>query len=506
MSRNTIIVLTVLASFYLMNAVILKLWHRPQTSMEEYGVGGRSMGWLTIAFSHIGGWFVGATYTGWFAFSADLGVFAQYLIVYSISCLFIMYAMAKPVWSWGKEFNLETQADIIQLRYNSLPFTTALTVLVAIVSSAWLVVEMVTLGYIVSAATNNAVPFNVGMLLMGSGVILYSVLGGARASAQGALIQGMTFAIVGSITFYFLIAKAYGGVIPLLELVERNRPDLLILDPDKHLNIAWMSAILTGTFGAYCWPSVFSRLFMTSSPRDTKKGVLVAPAAAISIAIVILWLGLGGRMIPGFPADAQGGVFWMANHFGGPVVLGLVAVCASAAAVATISASANAIAILLAKNVVGVATKDAKTVLAAAKILTVVLGGGAMLIATIKLPQLITIALAMYDCISQVIAPLFFGLVWRRGNLAGAVLGTTVGVLIAVGSLLFPTMLSWTGGVSGGVVGLVTNITIYVGCGFIFKQAPHVEKLFEVLNDYDEDGIKWKSRKAISSGQVELHS
>jgi SSS family solute:Na+ symporter len=506
MTRDTVIVLTVLAAFYLMNAIILKLSHRPQTSIEEYGVGGRSIGWLTIAFSHIGGWFVGATYTGWFAFSADLGVFAQYLIIYSISCLFIMYVMAKPVWSWGKEFNLETQADIIQLRYKSLPFTTVVTVLVSVVSSAWLVVEMVTLGYIVSAATNNAVPFNVGTALMGSGVILYSVLGGARASAQGALIQGMTFAIAGSITFYFLIAKAYGGVIPLLELVERNRPSLLVLDPEKHLDIAWMSAILTGTLGAYCWPSVFSRLFMTSSPRDTKKGVLVAPAAAISIAVAILWFGLGGRMVPGFPVDAQGGIFWMANHFGGPEVLGLVAVYASAAAVATISASANAIAMLLAKNVVGVVTKDAKAILAAAKISTVVLGVGAMLIATIKLPQLITIALAMYDCISQIIVPLFLGLVWRRGNLAGAVIGTTVGVLIAAGSLLFPVILSLTGGVSGGVVGLIANITIYVGCGIIFKQAPHVERLFEILDDYDEDGINWKSREADLLRQVEIHA
>lgn len=491
MNSDTLIVLSIMAGFYLLNVYVIKRWHVPQDSVEEYGVGGRSMGWITVAFSHIGGWFVGATYTGWFAFSADLGVFAQYLVIYSIASLFIMYIMAKPVWCWGKEFHLETQGDIIQLRYKSTSFTTVMTILIALVGSLWLVVEMVTLGYIVSSATNGAVPFNVGMFLIGSGVILYSVLGGVRAAAQGALIQGMTFAIAGSITFYFLVLKAYGGVFPLLELVEQAKPQLLILDPSKQLHMLWTSAIITGTFGAYCWPSVFSRLYMTSSPRDTKKGVLFAPLAAIVIAMVILWLGLGSRMVPGFPADAQGGVFWLARHFGGPVVLGLVAVFASAAAVATISAAANAIAMLLAKNVVGVLAPSERSVLVSAKILTVVLGVSAMLVATIDLPQLITIALGMYDCIVQVIVPLLLGLFWRRGNLVGAIAGTSFGVAIAAGSLLYPSMIGWAGGLSGGAIGLFANVALYLAAGWLFGKPRHVDALFDILGRYDENGTKW---------------
>ena len=491
MTSKTLIVLGIMAAFYLLNAIAIKRWHIPQDSIEEYGVGGRSMGWVTVAFSHIGGWFVGATYTGWFAFSADLGVFAQYLVIYSIASLFVMYVMAKPVWTWGKEFKLETQADIIQLRYNNTSFTTAMTILIAVVGSCWLVVEMVTLGYIVSAATNNVVPFNVGMILIGSGVILYSVLGGVRAAAQGALIQGLTFAVAGSITFYFLIVKTYGGILPLMHLIEHAKPQLLILDPTRGLHLAWTSAIITGTFGAYCWPSVFSRLYMTSSPRDTKRGVLFAPLAAIVIAIVVLWLGLGSRMVPGFPSDAQGGVFWLADHMGGPIVLGLVAVYASAAAVATISSAANAIAMLLAKNLIGVATGNDRTILVSAKVLTVTLGVVGMAVATIHLPKLITIALAMYDCIAQVIVPLLLGILWRRGNLVGAILGTATGVAIAAGSLIFPELIAWTGGISGGVVGLIANLIIYVAAGLLLAKPAGVDELFNVLDLYDENGVKW---------------
>jgi len=479
--------------FYLINGIAIKIGHKPQDSIEEYGVGGRSLGWFMVCFSYMGGWYVGATYTGWFAFSTDLGLFAQYLIIYSTAGLAIMYSMAKPVWTWGKEYHLETQADVIQLRYNSENFATVYAVLVGIVSATWLVVEMVTLGLIVSAATNKAVSYELGIVILGGAVILYSLIGGARASSVAALVQGVTFTVVGTITFYVLIVKAYGGVIPLMEIVEKNRPDLLILNPDKGLNMMWISAILTGTFGAFCWPNIFSRMFMTSSPRETKKAVLVAPICALLIAIVILWLALGGRMTPGFPEDAQAGIFWMANQFGGPIALGLVGVFASSAAVSTISSAANGLAVLLAKNVFGNFLQSDKSILIAAKITTLVLGVTAIAIATLDLPKLITIALAMYDCIVQAIVPLLFGVYWKKGNLKGAILGPLVGVTFAVSSLLIPSLVAWAGGISGGLIGLFFNAVIYILCGFIFGKQERTDELFSVLDQYDDEGMKWET-------------
>jgi len=498
LTTNSFVVIAILIAFYLLNLAAIRIGHKPQDSVSEYSVGGRSMGWLLVCFSYMGGWYVGATYTGWFAFSADLGLFAQYLIVYSTAGLVIMFAMAKPVWTWGKEFNLETQADVIKLRYGSNNFATVYAVIIGLIGATWLVVEMVTLGLIVSAATNDVVSFDMGVMVLGGAVILYSLIGGARASSVAALVQGLTFTVVGTATFYYLIVKAYGGPIPLMELVEKNQPDLLILNPDKGLNMMWVSAILTGTFGAFCWPNIFSRMFMTSSPRETKKAVLVAPIAALAIAIVILWLALGGRMIPGFPEDAQTGIFWMANEFGGPIALGLVAVFASSAAVSTISSSCNGIAVLFAKNFFGNVMTSEQSVLTTAKATTLVLGVVAIGIATIDLPQLITIALAMYDCIVQAIVPLLFGMYWKKGNLIGAALGLLVGSVIAIGSLLFPGLISWTGGISGGLVGLAANAIVYVICGFVFGKQSGTDEIFDVLKQYDDEGVKWDENGQIA--------
>ena len=496
MNTDVLIVIAIMVTFYVINGIVIKLGHKPQTSVEEYGVGGRSMGWLMVCFSYMGGWYVGATYVGFFANSVDLGLFGQYLIIYSTAGLVTMYLMAKPVWTWGKEFNLETQADIMELRYGSTKFSTVHAILLAIVTSTWLVVEMVVLGYIVSAATNQAVSFNTGMIVLGSSVILYSLVGGARASSVGALFQGMTFTVLGTVTFYVLIVKAYGGVIPLMELVEQNKPELLILDPEKGIDLKWMSAILTGTLGAFCWSGIFARMFMTSSPRETKKAVYVAPIAALLIAVVVLWLGLGARMLPGFPEDAQAGVFWIASEYGGPIALGLVGVFASAAAVSTISSNANSAAVLLAKNVVGHFVQTDKAVLQSAKIITLVVGVIAIAIATLELPKLINIALAMYDCVVQVIVPLLLGMYWKKGNLKGAVAGLMVGVSIALSALMMPNYFVWAQGVSGGIIGLIGNVIVYVVCALIYGQQDHVDELFDVLEQYDDEGVKWSTPSA----------
>jgi len=493
LTTNPTIVIGILVGFYLLNLLVIKLAHKPQTTMDEYGVAGRSLPWYMVCFSYMGGWYVGATYTGWFSFSADLGLFAQYLFIYSTSSLILMYLMAKPVWSWGKEYYLETQVDLIELRYGSKQFATIYAIVTSIISATWLIVEMVTLGLIVKAATNGAVSYEMGMIVLGGAVILYSLLGGVRASAVGALFQGLAFTFIGTATFYYLIVQAYGGPISLMELVEANTPELLVLDEAKGLNLTWVSAILTGTLGGFCWLNIFSRLYMSSSPRETKKAVLLAPIAAIFIAIVILWLGLGGRQIEGFPEDAQTGIFWMANKFGGPIALGLVAVFASSAAVSTISSNANGVAVVLAKNVFGTMFQDQKQVLRLAKVMTLILGVLAIGIATLDIPQLITLALAMYDCVVQVIVPLILGLYWKKGNLKGAILGPLVGVTFAVSSLLIPSLVAWAGGISGGLIGLFFNAVIYILCGFIFGKQERTDELFSVLDQYDDEGMKWET-------------
>lgn len=400
--NSAFIVVGIILLYFVMNALIIKKFHRKQDSLEEYSVGGRSFGWFLAAFSYLGGWYVGSIYTGWFASSAGLGVFAQYLIIYSIGSLGIMYLMAKPVWVWGKLFDLETQADLIELRYGSKKFKILFSIFTFLFWFPWIILEVKTIGYIVAAATYNSINFNIGLIIVSAFVITYSFYGGARATAIGNLVQGITFTIVGTLTVYYLIRKIYGGVFNIYHLVEEVKPELLTLQGGFG-GIFWASVIITCTLGAFSLPGIFVRIYMADSSKAVKKSVFVAPLAAIMIGFMTLALGLGGSLLDGFPADAQSGIFWMADTFGGPVVLALIGIFALSACMSPISAVVNTAAVLISKDLVSSMYKsfERDKLLKIAKGSTLGVGAISILIATLNLPNLMMIALMMYDCSVQ---------------------------------------------------------------------------------------------------------
>jgi SSS family solute:Na+ symporter len=475
-----------IVAFFVVNAVIIKLLGKKQESLEEYGVGNRSFGWLLNAFAYIGGWYTGTTYTGWFSNASTIGVFAQYVIIYSITSLFIMFFMARPVWVLGKVYGLETQGDLIELRYGSRAFKFVFALLTFLFWSPWLILEIKSIGYVVQAATYQSIGFNVGLIVVSVFVIAYCFLGGSRASAVGGLVQGITFTVVGVIAVYWLIVKTYGGLGDMYEMIESFNSDLLTLGAlgGKY----WFSVVITCTLGGYILPGVFATIYRADSSRAVKKSVLIAPLAGILIGFTVLALGLGLTSFADFPEDPQSAAFWVSGKFGGPVMVGLMGILALAACMSTISAVLNTAAVLISKDLCGtIASKMSReSLFKAARILTILVGIVAIIIATRNIPNLMFISIVMYDCTVQAFPAVFIGLFWRRINIQGVSIGFIVGCIISIVGNFFPETIAWAGGWSGGIIGLFANLIIVVICGIVFKPYHRVDELFNTIKTYKE--------------------
>lgn len=492
MGTKIAITVGIIVAYFVLNAVIIKLMGKKQESLEEYGVGNRSFGWLLNAFAYIGGWYCGTTYTGWFSNAATIGVFAQYVIIYSITSLFIMFFMARPVWVLGKIYGLESQGDLIELRYGSKTFKFIFGLLTFIFWSPWLILEVKTIGYVVHAATYNSIGFNIGMIIVSVFVICYSFLGGARATAVGGLVQGLTFTIVGVLAVYYLIVKSYGGLSDLYTLVETEKAELLTLGAlgGKY----WASVVITCTLGGYIIPGVFASIYRADSPRSVKKSVLVAPTAGILIGFSILALGLGATKFSDFPTDPQAGAFFMADKFGGPVFVGLIGILALAACMSTISAVINVASILISKDLVNTLKPDIdrNKLFKCARAITIIVGLIAIAIASLDIPNLMFIALMMYDCSVQAFPAVFLGLFWKRPNIQGISVGFIVGCCFSIIGQFAPEAMAWAGGWSGGMVGLACNLLIVIICAFVFKPYEKVDEIFHSMRTYKEPiSKKW---------------
>lgn len=495
---NALIAIGVIIGFFIINAVIIKLAHRKQDSLEEFAVGGRSFPWYLSMFGFIGAWYVGAMYTGWFADSANLGLFAQYLALYSLGSMVMMYTIVRPVWIWGKEYQLETNADLAELRYGSKKFGTFIAITTFLFWSPWLIVEIKTIGYLISAATYGTVSFNLGLVLVSLFVIVYCWLGGARASAVGALVQGVFFTIVGTALVLYLMFQAYGGITPMFKQIAEVAPELLVISDSVGYG-TWSSAIIIGALGGMMMPGVFIRMYMTKNVTESKKAVLIVPFIGAVFTIFLLWLGLGSGLLTGFPEDAQSGAFWIADQFGGPVALGLMGVFALAASMSTISAATLTAAVMIGKNILAPLKLSREQTLRVSKMATLVVGLIAIGIATLEIGRLVSIILYVYDCIVQVAVPMVLGLFWKRGNVYGAFIGTVVGMLVVLTAGIFPWLTNWAGSWSAGSVGLLYNLILYVVVSLLTKKQEHVKGLFDTLATYSGQEVETEEKSSLKA-------
>lgn len=495
---KSLIALSIIIGFFMLNALIIRLAHRKQDTFEEYAVGGRSFPWYVSMFGFIGAWYVGAMYTGWFSDSANMGVWAQYLAVYSLGTSVVLFIIVRPVWIWGKLYGLETNADLAELRYDSKAFGTFIAVTTFLFWTPWLIIEIKTIGYLISAATYEFIPFNVGLIIVSLFVIIYSWLGGSRAGAIGALVQGLFFTVVGTIVIVYLINQAYGGITPMFEEIAQKSPELLTITDDIGVG-TWSSAIIIGAFGGLMMPGVFVRMYMTKNVTEAKKSVLVVPLIGAIFTILLLWLGLGSSLINGFPEDAQSGAFWMADTYGGPVALGLMGIFALAASMSTISSAVVTAAVMIGKNMLAPFNFSKQKTLQISKIATLIVGIVATLIATMEIERMVAVILYVYDCIVQVSVPLILGLFWKRGNKYGAFVGTFVGMTIVLTSGLIPSLITWAGNWTPGFIALITNLILYITVSLLTSKHEHVDDLFSSLEEYSA-----KTNESIDYGEKVL--
>lgn len=479
---GTYVIIACIIVFLIINMIVIFRLHKTPDSFEAYSVGNRSFGFILYTLTYTGYWYVGSVYISWFSTAARVGVFAQYLLIYSMASLVIFYFMAKPVWTWGKIHQLETQADIIELRYKNTLFKHAFSIMTFFFWFPWIILEMKTVGYTISVATGNMIDYNLGMVIVCLYVIIYTFYGGARGSSIGSAVQAICFAGFGAIIIGFLVWKVYGGIYSLFDLVEKQNPELLILQ-EGYNGLYWSSVVITSTLGAFCLPGVFRLLYLAESYRTIRKTACFAPVIVIPNFLLLLLLSLGGMTLPGFPDVPEVSFFWIAGTYGGNLILGLVAVVALAASMSTVSAVINSSAIIISKDWIGGILKKAsrEEMLKYAKGATIAAGILSLYIASIDIPNLLFIALLMYDFIVQAIVPLFVGLYWKKSNLIGASTGMIAGIIIAMLGNIMPSSIEWSGGWSAGMIGLMVNLIIHIFCGFVWGKQNHVDELFRSL-------------------------
>lgn len=487
-----------IAAFFAVIVAILQLSGIRDRSFTEYAVGGRSFGANYQAMSFLNTWYPGAMFTAFGGMAASAGVISFYVLSYSLLTVVLMYLMARPVWVWGKAFDLRTQPDLLALRFNSRHIKTIAAVIGIVSGIPWLVLGMQALGTLFQHMSLGALSFSEAVIV-GVAVIALRQFWTVRMGMRGVVIsdmaQGVVAYIIGSVVLIGLIVwmvVSQGISFGSLDQRMFNIPSV----GSKEGPLYVFSLILTGAIGGWCWPYIFVRLFTADGVNSLKKSAALAVPLSLIFGVSLLVFGMLGSQVAGVAAQPNDVWFIVSQAAGGLWLLGLAGVIVLAASMGHTDGNIQATGAQIANDLVGnYWDLDQRQLIVIAKLGMLGLTILSSWLACLELPALFQLAVLAYQGIIQLAVPQFLGIFWRRGNKYGAIAGMVAGFAVAVTlELAHPGYLPWAYGLTSGAVGLLVNLALYVAAAYCVPQTEaerrRVEELFALVTERRAAGFR----------------
>lgn len=217
---------------YLLLTLGLAVWSQkraksgsPSNIVEEYFIGGRSMGGFVLAMTVI------ASYTSASSFVGGPGV------AYSIGLAWVLLAMIQVPTTFltlgvlGKRFSIigrrlgaVTITDFLYARYKSDVVVILCSMALLVFFAASMVAQFIGGARLFQAVTGY--PYEVGLILFGVTVVAYTAVGGFRAVVLTDALQGIVM-VVAAVVIFMAVLEAGGGMTQCIQTLKGIDPGLI---------------------------------------------------------------------------------------------------------------------------------------------------------------------------------------------------------------------------------------------------------------------------------------
>lgn len=455
---------------------------RSMSSLEEWGVAGRSMGpvtlYLLIAAGSVSAYtFMGAP--GW-AYAKGIPVF--YVAIYLAYLALVAWYFGPKVWAFGERFGHVTQASAIADRYQS-PALGALAALVMSVGSvAYAVLQTIGSAYILFVMSGGRIPIWAGVILVLSCIAVYLYASGQRAIGKTNAFQGVLMLIVAWCIGLWATHSAtgswsFGAVFARLQ---REHPEFLTLPgASGDMSFAfWTTSILVSMVSFM--PPVWTQWMSASSARTIRRSATWLPTYYLVILPMVVVGFIGIFSLPELARADTVALEYAMQHL--PALLvGLLGAGTLAASMSSCEPFLHSVALTCSRDVLQPALKlsDRQAGRLARWLLFPLM---ALVVAPLAISEpgnLVMILLIGLGFASQVL-PAFVGMfLWPRATRAGVAAGILAGFVITVA---FTTLWPHPLGIHAGFWGLLVNLPLFVLVSRVTTptEAAVVERFFRI--------------------------
>lgn len=401
-------------------------WGRKAKQLDEFMLAGRNVGLSLATATAMATWVTSNTTMAAPQLTLQLGIWG--MVGYSLGSIgLILFApLAKRIRQLMP--TSYTSGDFIRLRYGKLTWRVFLGISL-FYGFGWLISMGMAGGVLINALTG--IPYQLGMTVIVTICVIYTLLGGLRAVIGTDFIQTILILVGIIILAWLAISKV--GFEEIHSNVLEQRPELLnLLFPAAIMFL--FNNLLFGVGEIFhsnvWWSRAFAFREGVGMPAYTIAGIMWLPIPVVAGFIALATPALGLNV----PAADMVGPMVAAKLLGvgGAILVFIVVFSALASSLDSLLAATSD---LIAQDIYRGHIRPQATneeLRLAAKIIIVLLG---VLTWALCMPRLTTLAELLYFTgafVASTIWPIVAGLYWKRTNATGAalamVLGTTVGL------------------------------------------------------------------------------
>ncbi|GAA2530391.1 solute symporter family protein [Pilimelia columellifera] len=449
----------------------ITVWASRQTrSAADFYAGGRSFSPMQNGVAIGGDYMSAASFLGIAGLIALNGYDGfLYSIGFLVAWLVALLLVAELMRNSGRY----TMADVLAARLRERPVRTAAGVSTVVVSTFYLVAQMVGAASVVSlllGVTGDAAKVWV-IAGVGALMIFYVTVGGMKGTTWVQIVKAVLLMAGAALMTVLVLAKYHFNVSELLgAAAAQSGKGLAFLEPGLKYGAtdAWSKldlislglALVLGTAGL---PHILIRFYTVPSARAARRSVIWAIGIIGAFYLMTLVLGFGAAALVGGAAikksDPSGNTAATllaetlgggAGTTGGALMLAFIAAVAFATILAVVAgltlAASSSVAHDLYANVIRKGRSDERGEMRVARLAAVVIGGLSIGLSAFArdLNVAFLVALAFAIAASANLPVILFTLFWRRFTTRGAVWGIVGGLVTAVGVVLL-SPICWGG-------------------------------------------------------------
>jgi solute:Na+ symporter, SSS family len=443
-----------------------------EMNLEQWTVGGRSLGSFFVFLLLAGEIYTTTTFLGISGFVYSNGGAALYILSYVALAYVTSYWLLPAIWRYAKQHRLITQPDFFAAKYQS-SFLGGVVALVGVIAMVpFLVLQLKGLGIIASEASYGALSPTAAICI---GVVVlagYVTVSGLLAAAWTAVVKDILIVVVVGLLGIYLPVHYFGGLGGLFDAVQASKPNFAVLHTDA-LGTPWfISTVLLTALGFYMWPHMFAATLSARDDRTFRKNAVIFPLYQLFLLFVFFIGFVAVLEVPGLnKSTADLSLLRITKEAMGAPLVGLVGGVGMLAALVPGAMLLNASATLLAHNVyrpLRPAAHD-KDIHRLVRILVPCVAAVALFLALKDGAAIVNLLLLAYSFVTQLAPALLFSLLKRNpvnswGAAAGMVAGTVSIAYLTIEKKQVTDVLQFLPGavdrINSGVAALFVNLVV----------------------------------------------